>query len=170
MVATVRRLTLRRQVDSLRPRRGQRIPGIENRIRISRDRRFIIFAETTCQTPNGSSHFGIGNAFSGCALASVLTALDGDRSLPRARNGSGTVEVILLCEVRMQFIRSSTVRSSPAVISGILNCVCPECGGRMGERGKEFRCQGECLTDWRKAWEQASAEIDPRLKRAARRI
>jgi len=79
-------------------------------------------------------------------------------------------EVILDCEVGMQFIRSSTVRSSPAVISGILNCVCPECGGRMGERGKEFRCQGECLTDWRQTWEQASAEIGSRSKSPARRI
>jgi hypothetical protein len=70
----------------------------------------------------------------------------------------------------MQFIRSSTVRSSAAVISGILNCVCPECGGRMGKRGKEFTCQGECLTDWRQAWEQASAEIGARAKRAARQI
>jgi len=41
------------------------------------------------------------------------------------------------------------------VVSGILNCVCPECGGRMGGAGKEFKCQGECLTDWRPAWEQA---------------
>jgi hypothetical protein len=170
VVATVRRLTLRRQVDSLRPRRGQWIPGIESRIRISRYRRFIIFAETTDQTRYGFSHFGIGNAFSGCALASVLKALAGDRSLSRARNGSQIVEVILLCEVDMQFLRSSTARSSSTVISGILNCVCPECGGRMGERGKEFRCQGECLTDWRQAWEQASAEIGSRSKRAARRI
>ena len=35
------------------------------------------------------------------------------------------------------------------IISGILNWVCPECGGRMGGRTKEFKCQGECLTDWR---------------------
>jgi tRNA(Ile2) C34 agmatinyltransferase TiaS len=70
----------------------------------------------------------------------------------------------------MQFIRCSTARSGADVISGILNCVCPECGGRMGERGKEFRCQGECLTDWRQAWEQASAELGTRSKRAIRRI
>jgi tRNA(Ile2) C34 agmatinyltransferase TiaS len=24
--------------------------------------------------------------------------------------------------------------------------VCPECGGRMGEPGKEFKCRGECLS------------------------
>jgi hypothetical protein len=65
----------------------------------------------------------------------------------------------------MQFMRFGTVRSSEDVISGILNCVCPECGGRMGERGQEFRCQGECLTDWRPAWEQASAEFAMQSKR-----
>lgn len=70
----------------------------------------------------------------------------------------------------MQFLRCSAVRSGEDVISGILNCVCPECGGRMGERGKEFRCQGECLTDWRQAWEQASAELRPRSKRGLPRI
>jgi tRNA(Ile2) C34 agmatinyltransferase TiaS len=67
-------------------------------------------------------------------------------------------QVIFTSEVRMQFVRYTTVQSSADLISGILNCVCPECGGRMGGRGKEFRCQGECLTDWRQAWERASAE------------
>jgi hypothetical protein len=114
--------------------------------------------------------FGIRNAFSACASTCVLMARENARCLPRARNGPRIVEVILLCEVRMQFIRSNTVRSGSDVISGILNCVCPECGGRMGERGKEFRCQGECLTDWRQAWDQASAELGPRSRRAARRI
>jgi hypothetical protein len=70
----------------------------------------------------------------------------------------------------MQFIRCSRGKSGEDVISGILNCVCPECGGRMGERGKEFRCQGECLTDWRQAWERASAEFGTRPKRSAIRI
>jgi hypothetical protein len=64
----------------------------------------------------------------------------------------------------MQFVRYRTGKSSAEVISGILNCVCPECGGRMGERGKEFRCQGECLTDWRQAWELAAAESGMRLR------
>ena len=90
-----------------------------------------------------------------------------------ANTGSGTLEeemhsrsriaeVILWCEVHMQFIGGSTVKSEADVISSILNCVCPECGGRMGERGKEFRCQGQCLTDWRQTWEQASAELGMR--------
>jgi tRNA(Ile2) C34 agmatinyltransferase TiaS len=65
----------------------------------------------------------------------------------------------------MQVIRFGTVKASADVISGILNCVCPECGGRMGERGKEFNCRGECLTDWRPVWEQASAEFAARSKR-----
>ena len=70
----------------------------------------------------------------------------------------------------MQFMRCGTVKSAADVISGILNCVCPECGGRMGERGKEFRCQGECLTDWHQAFEQASAEVGTRSKIATRRF
>src|SRR5579864_5536792 len=69
----------------------------------------------------------------------------------------------------MRFMRCNLVRSSGDVISGILNCVCPECGGRMGERGEEFRCQGECLTDWRQTWERASADFRFRRKRAARK-
>ena len=55
----------------------------------------------------------------------------------------------------MQLMRWSTVRASADVISDILNWICPECGGRMGGRGQEFRCQGECLTDWRPIWERA---------------
>jgi tRNA(Ile2) C34 agmatinyltransferase TiaS len=54
------------------------------------------------------------------------------------------------------------VMVSAAVISGILNCVCPDCGGSMGGAGEEFKCQGECQTDWRPLWEQlASAEFHP---------
>jgi len=68
----------------------------------------------------------------------------------------------------MRFMRCNVVRSSGDVISGILNCVCPECGGRMGERGEEFRCQGECLTDWRQTWERASANFRFKPKRVAR--
>lgn len=43
------------------------------------------------------------------------------------------------------------------VISSIMNCVCPECGGRMGGRGEEFKCQGECRRDWREIWNQVLA-------------
>ena len=45
-------------------------------------------------------------------------------------------------------------QTSEDIISGILNWVCPECGGRMGGRAKEFKCQGECLTGWRDVWER----------------
>ena len=45
-------------------------------------------------------------------------------------------------------------QTSGDIISGILNWVCPECGGRMGGRTKEFKCQGECRTDWRDVWER----------------
>src|SRR5712692_4078202 len=49
----------------------------------------------------------------------------------------------------------TTLRSSEDIISGILNWVCPECGGRMGGRTREFKCQGQCQTDWRQAWESS---------------
>ena len=70
----------------------------------------------------------------------------------------------------MQFIRFNMGRSGADVISGILNCVCPECGGRMGERGKEFKCQGECLRDWRQTWEGALASRSTRAKTPTRGI
>ena len=66
----------------------------------------------------------------------------------------------------MQLMRWDAVGASADVISGILNCVCPECGGRMGGRGKEFKCQGECLTDWRQVWERVlSGGFERRSKR-----
>jgi hypothetical protein len=51
----------------------------------------------------------------------------------------------------------ATLKSSEAIISGIVNWVCPECGGRMGGQAKEFKCQGECQTDWHRVWESSSA-------------
>jgi tRNA(Ile2) C34 agmatinyltransferase TiaS len=54
----------------------------------------------------------------------------------------------------MRFIRVGTAKTSAEVMSGILNCVCPECGGSMGQTGREFKCQGECQTDWRQSWDQ----------------
>jgi hypothetical protein len=50
-------------------------------------------------------------------------------------------------------MRHAMSQTSEDIISGILNWVCPECGGPMGGRTKEFKCQGECLTDWRDVWE-----------------
>src|ERR1700690_3901362 len=43
----------------------------------------------------------------------------------------------------------------------ILNWVCPECGGRMGGHGSEFKCHGECQIDWRQLWEQVLAAGRP---------
>ncbi len=44
----------------------------------------------------------------------------------------------------MQVTTLGTVGASSEVMSGILNWVCPNCGGSMGGAGKEFKCQGEC--------------------------
>jgi tRNA(Ile2) C34 agmatinyltransferase TiaS len=58
----------------------------------------------------------------------------------------------------MQITSRTTIVRNADVISGILNWVCPGCGGRMGGRNLEFKCQGECLTDWRPIWERALSE------------
>jgi hypothetical protein len=47
------------------------------------------------------------------------------------------------------------------IISDILNWVCPECGGPMGKRTKEFKGQGECRTDWRDVWERSLRATTP---------
>jgi len=57
----------------------------------------------------------------------------------------------------MRFIRLSASKATADVVSGILNWVCPECGGRMGGPGKEFKCQGKCQMDWRQVWERVLA-------------
>ena len=57
-------------------------------------------------------------------------------------------------EVNMAFIRLSSVKATADVVSSILNWICPECGGRMGGLGKEYKCQGKCQTDWRLTWER----------------
>jgi hypothetical protein len=60
-------------------------------------------------------------------------------------------------ETSMTFTKLSAVRTTTDVVSGILNWICPECGGRMGGRGKEFKCQGDCQKDWRLIWERSFA-------------
>jgi tRNA(Ile2) C34 agmatinyltransferase TiaS len=57
----------------------------------------------------------------------------------------------------MRFIRLRAIKATADVVSGILNLVCRECGGRMGGRGKEFKCQGKCQIDWRQVWERVLA-------------
>ena len=42
----------------------------------------------------------------------------------------------------MPAMRSAAIGVSSEVISGILNCVCPDCSGSMGGAGKEFKCRG----------------------------
>jgi tRNA(Ile2) C34 agmatinyltransferase TiaS len=54
----------------------------------------------------------------------------------------------------MTFVQLSSIKTTSDVVSGILNWICPECGGRMGGRGREFKCQGECQMDWRPFWER----------------
>lgn len=54
-------------------------------------------------------------------------------------------------ELQIPYAMSQT---SEGVISVILDWVRPACGGRMGGRTKEFKCQGECRTDWRDLWER----------------
>lgn len=61
----------------------------------------------------------------------------------------------------MAFIRLSRFKASAEVVSSILNWVCPECGGRMGGHGSEFKCHGECQIDWRQLWEQVLAAGRP---------
>jgi hypothetical protein len=63
----------------------------------------------------------------------------------------------------MQSNRWNAVRTSSDVISGILNWVCPGCGGRMGGHGNEFKCQGQCQTDWRQTWERSFRQDPNRI-------
>ncbi len=56
-----------------------------------------------------------------------------------------------------QTMTTKCVQVSADWISAIRNMVCPECGGRMGGRTREFQCQGECGTDWRAVWERSLA-------------
>lgn len=51
------------------------------------------------------------------------------------------------------------LRLSAKLLSAIRNLVCPECGGPMGGRSKEFKCQGECGTDWRSVWERETTRL-----------
>jgi hypothetical protein len=76
------------------------------------------------------------------------------RNVPERKVGARQLTVLPFVEAYMQVTRWGIDRASSDVMSGILNCVCPECGGSMGGVGREFKCQGECQTDWRQLWEQ----------------
>jgi tRNA(Ile2) C34 agmatinyltransferase TiaS len=72
-------------------------------------------------------------------------------------------------EVCMELMMRQSARAMADVMSGILNLVCPDCGGRLGGPGKEFRCQGKCQTDWRQVWEGLlSSEISGDQRKASR--
>jgi hypothetical protein len=59
------------------------------------------------------------------------------------------------------------LQTTEDIISDILNWVCPECGGPMGKPTKEFKCQGECRTDWRDVWERSLRATTPQHLRPA---
>jgi tRNA(Ile2) C34 agmatinyltransferase TiaS len=71
----------------------------------------------------------------------------------------------------MELVMQQSVREMTDVMSGILNWGCPDCGGRMGGPGKEFKCQGTCQTDWRRVWHGlCSSEIGGNQRKATRSI
>jgi len=51
------------------------------------------------------------------------------------------------------FSAGGNVYFTAELLSAIINLVCPECGGPMGGRSKEFKCRGLCEKDWRPEWE-----------------
>ena len=63
---------------------------------------------------------------------------------------------------------SELTQLSREAVSAILNWICPDCGGRMGGRGKEFMCLGQCGRDWRRDWEHAVKSHKPKRHLAAR--
>ena len=93
-----------------------------------------------------------GNALT--RLRFSLAAIQCHRSL-RALEHASLIAVVfsVIREVRIHFKRYNAVRSLGDVISSILNCVCEWV--EDGEPGKEFKCQGECRTDWREVWDRA---------------
>jgi tRNA(Ile2) C34 agmatinyltransferase TiaS len=65
----------------------------------------------------------------------------------------------------MSSITLSCFKPITEVVSNILNWVCPECGGRMGGEGVEFKCQGQCQTDWRGIWNAVGHRRHPAVIR-----
>jgi len=59
----------------------------------------------------------------------------------------------------MQLTNAAATHVGAGYISAILNWVCPECGGPMGGRTKEFMCQGRCGKDWRTVWESTFVRL-----------
>lgn len=61
----------------------------------------------------------------------------------------------------MRSVRLISFTPIAEVISNILNRICPECGGRMGGEGREFKCQGQCKSDWRDLWNSVRHDWHP---------
>jgi tRNA(Ile2) C34 agmatinyltransferase TiaS len=57
----------------------------------------------------------------------------------------------------MKIDELNTLRINADLLSSIVNWVCPQCGGKMGGRGNEFKCLGKCKIDWRPIWEKSTA-------------
>jgi len=51
----------------------------------------------------------------------------------------------------------NTTRETERVISAIINCVCPECGGPIVPYEEKLNCSGQCGRDWRPVWKRAIA-------------
>ena len=47
--------------------------------------------------------------------------------------------------------------NTQAMISAIINLVCPQCGGSM----MAFRCQSKCRKDWQWEWQKAMEATQP---------
>lgn len=60
---------------------------------------------------------------------------------------------------------------SSSEVSSILNLICPRCGGPLGGRSNEFKCQGLCRKDWHGEWQssQPSANSNGTTRRSSRR-
>lgn len=51
---------------------------------------------------------------------------------------------------------NDVTQATEDMLSAILNCVCPECGGAIIPEKAEFRCHGLCGRDWRPVWDRAN--------------
>jgi hypothetical protein len=103
-----------------------------------------------------------------CVVARIWQGITGIYRAPGRESPKAGTSVFIR-EVCMELMMRQSVRAMADVMSGILNWVCPDCGGRMGGPGKEFKCQGKCQTDWRQVWDcVSSAGRRARSKRAMR--
>src|ERR1700752_2787019 len=55
-----------------------------------------------------------------------------------------------------------SIGSSQNVLSALVNCLCPECGGAIELRSNQFICLGRCGKQWRDIWESTKrAAVQP---------